>query len=66
MKVFRKSVSIITTEHPSEQWIGQSYSHEMPCVFTDEEFGEELRLSEVSGIASEEEIEKMFAKWEHS
>ena len=60
------SIDETTNEQPSGQWIGQSHSHEMPCVFTDEEFGEELRLSEVSGMASEEEIEKMFAKWEHS
>lgn len=39
-------------------------AHDMPCVFSDEEFAEELRLSEESGIASDKEVEDMFAKWE--
>lgn len=35
----------------------------MPCVFTDEEFEEELRLSEASGTVSHEEALEYFAKW---
>ncbi len=35
----------------------------MPCVYTDEEFEEELRLSEASGSLSHEEALKYFAKW---
>lgn len=35
----------------------------MPCVYTDEEFEEELRLSEASGTVSHEEALTYFAKW---
>lgn len=35
----------------------------MPCVYTDEEFEEELRLSEGSGTISHEEALKYFAQW---
>lgn len=35
----------------------------MPCVYTDEELDEELRLSEASGNVSHEEALKYFAKW---
>ena len=59
------SIDATTDENKLEQCLELLHSNEMPCIFTDEEFGEELRLSEASGIASEEEIEKMFAKWEH-
>lgn len=36
--------------------------NDMPCVFTDEEFEEELRLSEESGCASEQELISCFGK----
>jgi lipid II:glycine glycyltransferase (peptidoglycan interpeptide bridge formation enzyme) len=36
----------------------------MPCVFTDEEFEEELRLSEESGYASEQDLKRCFGKWQ--
>lgn len=35
---------------------------EIPCVFTDEEFEEELRLSEESGFISHEEALKVFGE----
>lgn len=35
----------------------------MPCVFNDEEFKEEIRLSEASGDATDEEVADMFVKW---
>ena len=35
----------------------------MPCVYTDDELEEELRLSEASGTVSHEEALKYFAKW---
>lgn len=35
----------------------------MPCSFTEEELDEEIRLSEASGYATDEEIKSMFAKW---
>ena len=39
------------------------YADTMPCVYTDEEFEEELRLSEGSGTISHEEALKYFAQW---
>ena len=41
----------------------QSYDV-MPCTFTDEEWKEEVRLSEEEGYASEEEVKKFFEAWE--
>lgn len=35
----------------------------MPCVYTDEEFVEEIRLAEESGYISHEEALKSFEKW---
>lgn len=35
----------------------------MPCVYTDEEFGEEIRMSEASGNMSHEDVLKYFAEW---
>ncbi len=35
----------------------------MPGIYTDEEFAEELRLSELEGAASDEEVREFFAKW---
>ena len=60
------SIAPTNDEQKLQECLYLLHSDEIPCVFTDEEFGEELRLSEASGIASEEEMEKMFAKWEHS
>ena len=40
-----------------------SSSKDMPCVFTDEEFEEEVRLSEESGYATEEDLKRVFGKW---
>lgn len=34
-----------------------------PCAFTDEEFVEEIRLSEASGFVSHDEALAEFAKW---
>ncbi len=39
------------------------FSTPMPCCFTEEEFREEIRLSEASGYASDAEIEAMYVKW---
>ena len=36
---------------------------EMPCRFTGEELDGEIRLSEASGFAADEEVAAMFAKW---
>lgn len=37
----------------------------MLCVFTDEEFAAEICLSETSGLASDADVEAMYAKWKH-
>ena len=49
--------------HKLEQCWEVLHADDMPCVFTDEEFEEELRLSEESGIVSHEDALKEFAKW---
>jgi hypothetical protein len=38
-------------------------SEDMPGIYTDEEFKEELRLSEASGYVTHEEALQRFAKW---
>ena len=35
----------------------------MPCCFTEEELDEEIKQSEASGVATEEEVAALFAKW---
>lgn len=35
----------------------------IPCVYTDEELADEIRLAEASGLATDEEVEAVFAKW---
>lgn len=46
-----------------EQILEFVHADSMPCVFTDEEFAEEIRSSEASGVASDEEVAAMFARW---
>jgi hypothetical protein len=38
-------------------------SEDMPGIYTDEEFKEELRLSEASGYVTHEEALARFAEW---
>ncbi len=38
---------------------------QMPGIYTEEEFDEVIRLAEVSGNASEEDVKAFFAKWGH-
>lgn len=49
--------------HKLEQCWEVLHAGDMPCVFTDKEFEEELRLSEDSGVASDEEVKAMYARW---
>lgn len=58
------SIDTSNDEQALERCLELLHAKDMPCVFSDEEFAEELRLSEESGIASDEEVESMFAKWE--
>lgn len=57
------SISVSKDEKALEGCLELLKAHDMPCVFSDEEFAKELRLSEESGIASDKEVEDMFAKW---
>lgn len=34
-----------------------------PCVFSEEEFDEEIKASEQSGFAKDDEVRAAFAKW---
>lgn len=57
------SLDTTVDEKKLEQCLELLYSQSMPCVFTEEEFDEEIRLSEASGIATDEEVAAMFARW---
>lgn len=57
------TIDASTDERKLEQCWELLQGSDMPCVFTDEEFEEELRLSEASGFVSHEEALKEFAKW---
>lgn len=35
----------------------------MPCCFSEEELDEEIRLSEASGYATDEEVRQMYEQW---
>ena len=35
----------------------------LPCVYTDEELADEIRLAEASGLATDEEVEAVLSKW---
>lgn len=48
-----------------EQFLEFVHADSMPCVFTEEELDEEIRRSEASGEASDEEVAAMFARWRH-
>lgn len=39
------------------------YTESMPCMFSEEELDEEIRLSEKSGEATYEEVDSIFKKW---
>lgn len=59
-------VDASTDEEVLEQCLQllESSERKMPCVFTDEEFEEELRLSEESGFGSYEDALRVFGKWD--
>jgi len=42
------------------EWLDEDNA---PCQFTEEEFDEEVRLSEASGDVSHKEVLKEFAQW---
>lgn len=59
------SINATTDENKLQECLELLHEDTMPCCFTDEEFGEEIRRSEVSGNASEEDVKSFFAKWGH-
>lgn len=50
-------------EDKLQQCLELLYTDSIPCVFTDGEFRHELKESEASGNASDEEVKAGFAKW---
>lgn len=57
------TIDASTDERKLEQCWELLQGNDMPCLFTDEEFAEEVRLSEASGFISQEEAEAIFAQW---
>ena len=50
--------SAMRTDEHNETLVGET----IPCVYTDEELADEIRLAEASGFATDEEVEAVFAK----
>jgi hypothetical protein len=57
------SIDAIDDEGKLQECLEVLCRDSMPCVFTEEELDEEIRLSEASGIATDEEVAAMYAKW---
>ena len=57
------SVDATTDEEKLQRCLELLNEDGMPCRFTEEELDEEIRLSEASGFATDEEVDAMFAKW---
>ena len=57
------SIDSTTDEGKLQECLELLHEDTMPCCFTEEELVEEIRLSEASGFATDEEVAAMFAKW---
>ncbi|HBO06474.1 hypothetical protein DW121_15345 [Bacteroides sp. AM10-21B] len=57
------SIDSTTDEGKLQECLELLHEDTMPCCFTEEELDEEIRLSEASGFATDEEVAAMFAKW---
>lgn len=57
------SIDSTTDERKLQECLELLHEDTMPCCFTEEELDEEIRLSEASGFATDEEVAAMFAKW---
>ena len=57
------SIDSTTDEGKLQECLELLREDTMPCCFTEEELDEEIRLSEASGFATDEEVAAMFAKW---
>lgn len=59
------SIDSTTDERKLQECLELLHADEMPGVYSDEEFAEELRLSELGGNATKAEVNAFFAKWGH-
>lgn len=59
------SIDSTTDERKLQECLELLRADEMPGIYSDEEFAEELRLSELSGNATKAEVNAFFAKWGH-
>lgn len=57
------SIDATTDERKLQECLELLHEDTMPCCFTEEEFDEEIRLSEASGFATDKEVAAMFDKW---
>ena len=57
------SIDSTTDEGKLQECLELLHEDTMPCCFKEEELDEEIRLSEASGFATDEEVAAMFAKW---
>lgn len=59
----KASIDQSNDEESLQQCLEVFYAESMPCMFSEEELDEEIRLSEKSGEATYEEVESIFKKW---
>lgn len=59
------SIDSTTDERKLQECLELLRADEMPGIYSDEEFAEELRLSESGGNATKAEVNAFFAKWGH-
>ncbi len=57
------SIDETEDEEKLQECLELLHEKSMPCVFTEEELSEEIRLSEASGYISHEEALAEFARW---
>lgn len=57
------SIDTTTDEVKLQECLELLHEDTMPCVFTEEELDEEIRLSEASGYVTQKEALAKFAKW---
>lgn len=57
------SLDTTTDERKLQECLALLHADEMPGIYSDEEFAEELRLSESGGNATKAEVNAFFAQW---
>lgn len=63
MKVAIKDNEILESAMRTDEHNEALVDETIPCVYTDEELADEIRLAEASGLATDEEVEAVFSKW---